>query len=275
MKKMKVLLLVYCSMLLFLHCEDEMSNFKSTEEPDILPETGVYIKENYVNQSDILPYRIMFPHDYDGIKDYPILFFLHGAGERGNDNSSQLIHGSSLFRNSLDQYPGIVVFPQCAQGDFWANTVRNGVMLDGYPRYIFQELNPSNPSMKLLELLLDDLTNMRTVNKSRIYIAGLSMGGMGTAQLLAKRPDFFAAGVVIAGAAPLDYSRELSQTPTWIFHGSQDNVVSALHSVEYFSAIDDGSGKHRFTQYEGVGHLSWNNAFAEPDFLSWIFSKRK
>ncbi|MEN0006442.1 MAG: prolyl oligopeptidase family serine peptidase [Bacteroidota bacterium] len=237
------------------------------------PETATYLSQVYSNQQGSLPYRIMYPEGYDGEQKFPILFFLHGAGERGNNNSSQLTHGGSLFLNAVKQYPCIVVFPQCASNDWWANNSSGAILSNGFPPFQNIPLDPPNPSMGLLEQLIDSLTHTAAVDTSRVYIAGLSMGGMGTAQLLAKKPTLFAAGVVIAGIAPLDFTDELSQTPTWIFHGSNDSVVAFSHGQAYFDAIDDGMGTHRFTVYPGVGHLSWDAAFAEPDFLSWIFSK--
>jgi pimeloyl-ACP methyl ester carboxylesterase len=227
-------------------------------------EFGNYNPRIYEKEGASLPYQIMYPYNYDEASEFPILFFLHGAGERGNDNRSQLKHGSSLFKDSILNYPCIVVFPQCAGDDLWANDWSGG------------SLDPTNPSIYLLESLIDSLLIHERVDKSRIYAAGLSMGGYGTAQLLAAYPDRFAAGVVICGGAPIEYySAELQKTPTWIFHGLNDVVVPPQNSVDYFSAIDDGTGKHRLTLYEDVGHQSWDPAFAEQDFLSWIFSKSK
>lgn len=227
-------------------------------------ELGNYNPHIYKKEGAGLPYQILYPYNYAEAAELPLLFFLHGAGERGSDNRAQLKHGSSLFRDSILNYPCIVVFPQCASDDFWSTNWSNG------------SLEATNPSISLLEALIDSLLTHEKVDKSRVYVAGLSMGGFGTAQLLAKNPDRFAAGVVICGAAPIeDYSAELKHTPTWIFHGKDDNVVSPQFSMDYFATIDENTGKHRLTLYDGVGHESWNYAFAEPDFLSWIFSKSK
>ncbi len=264
-------LYLYTAILLLFSCTKD----KTDQDCDLLPQTGVYLQKEFTHNGFKLPYRILFPPSYDGNQKFPILFFLHGAGERGNDNTSQLSYGSQLFLDSINEYPCIIIYPQCAANQWWANNSNGDVLSNGFPLFNNTNLDAIHPSIELLELLIDSLATVNTVDTSRIYIAGLSMGGMGTSQMLAKRPDFFAAGIVMAGIAPLNFSAILKQTPTWIFHGLQDNIVSPSHSSDYFLAIDDSSQTHKITQYSGVGHSSWLNAFAEPDFLNWIFSKNR
>ena len=227
---------------------------------DLEVELGDYNPRTFSRNSNNLLYQILFPYNYNEASALPLLVFLHGAGDRGNDNLAQLKHGSKLFKDSIMAYPALVVFPQCPSGEYWANS------FDG-------PLDPAQPAMALVELLVDSLVNSGKVDPSRVYVAGLSMGGFGTAQMLAKFPDIYAAGVVICGGAPLDYVEELKKTPTWIFHGLDDSIVPPLYSILYFQEIDEGDGKHRLTLYQGVDHESWDYAFQEPDFLSWIFSK--
>jgi poly(3-hydroxybutyrate) depolymerase len=223
-------------------------------------ELGKFNPRSFSRDGNSLLYQILFPYNYDEASALPLLVFLHGAGERGNDNKAQLQHGSQLFQDSIMVYPALVVFPQCPNNEIWFNS------FDG-------PLDPAQPAMALVESLVDSLVNSDKVDPSRVYVAGLSMGGFGTAQMLAKFPGPYAAGVVICGGAPLDYADDLKKTPTWIFHGLDDNVVPPQNSIDYFAAIDEGNGKHRLTLYEGVDHFSWEPAFVEPDFLSWIFSK--
>lgn len=227
---------------------------------DLETELGKFNPRTFSRDGKSLLYQVLLPYNFDEASDLPILVFLHGAGERGNNNRSQLKHGSQLFKDSIMEYPAIVVFPQCPVDLQWANSF-NG------------PLEPANQTMALVENLVDSLINNEKVDPSRVYVAGLSMGGFGTTQMLAKFPNTYAAGIVICGGAPLSHVDDLKKTPTWIFHGLDDNVVSPQYSIDYFAAIDEGTGKHRLTLYEGVGHQSWDYAFDEPDFLSWIFSK--
>lgn len=229
---------------------------------DLLLEPGEYAAAIYEKHGSRLPYRILVPPGYENTNNLPLLFFLHGSGERGNDNKSQLEHGGKLFRDSIEIYPSIVVFPQCASDETWSTS----------PPYPPGGLDDSYPSVTLLEDLIDSLSTLDMVDPDRIFVSGLSMGGFGTGQLLAKYPGRFAAAAIICGGGPLEYDRELAMTPTWLFHGLDDNVVPPDNSQLYFAAIDDGSGKHRQTLYPGVGHVSWDLAFAEPDFLSWLFA---
>lgn len=252
---------------------------------NILPETGTFKYQTYQKNGGKLPYRVMYPNEYDGNKKFPILFFLHGAGERGDNNEKQLTHGSSLFKdltdktkNPINPYPAIVVFPQCAKKDWWANNNKNApkypVLPDGFPRFTDEFLDSVHPSMGRLELLIDSLVKTNTVQTEKIYIIGMSMGGMGTAQILAKQPNRFAAAVVIAGIANTNkiFSENLAQTPTTIYHGLKDDVVSSCHSDDYFALIDKGNDRNRLIQFPNVNHLSWNQAFAQQDFLAWVFS---
>jgi len=240
-----------------------------------LPPTTTYLKKSFSSPNYTLPYRILYPKGYDGTTKYPLVFFLHGSGERGTDNEKHLIHGAQLFLDSIDKYPSIVIFPQCNHSDYWANIEPTQLSLPDDTLILFQKIEQPGPSATALNLLVDSFLNEPTTDLARIYIAGLSMGGMGTAQILATRPNTFAAATVICGAAPLDYVQQLRQTPTQLFQGMQDNVVFPINSQLYYDAINDGSTKHRLILYPNADHQSWNNAFAETDFLRWMFDKKK
>jgi len=271
MKIKKSIYTVCISLFIFLilsSCEKEDSYI----DPVI---KGAYVRQIFSKNGETMPYRILFPEKFDIKQKYPILFFLHGAGEIGNDNNSQLTHGSSLFKDSLSKYPSIIVFPQCKKNDWWANNQNDSLAFHGFTPTTYQSLEANNTSVKLLEYLIDSLTKTSNIDKNRIYIMGISMGGMGAAQLLAKNPDLFASGVIIAGLAPLNYFDNLSQTPTWIFHGAKDEIVFPSHAVNYFESIEKGEKKHQLTIYQDSGHASWFSAFTEPNLLNWIFSKSK
>ncbi len=234
-------------------------------------------------EGDILPYRILYPENYDPHKHYPLILFMHGAGERGNDNFSQLKHGSQLFlRDSIrKKYPAIVVFPQCPLNNTWATlSVERDVPRDstGRPDYSRIKFLPDNkptvPS-KLLHQLMDSLVASGSVDTRRIYVGGLSMGGMGTFDILARFPKRFAAAFPICGAGnEQKTSRYAKTTALWIFHGTDDKIVPPTSSRLFYKRLQREGADVRYSEYPGVGHNSWENAFAEPELLHWLFSHR-
>jgi predicted peptidase len=124
--------------------------------------------------------------------------------------------------------------------------------------------------------LLDSLVKLSYVDVNRIYIGGLSMGGMGTFELLARRPKIFAAAFPICGGGnPKNVKRYAQRVKLWVFHGESDDVVPLYHSQRMVDAIKKDKGDVRFSVYPGVGHNSWENAFAEPELLPWLFGVSK
>lgn len=222
-----------------------------------------------------LLYRILLPEEYDRAKKYPLVLFLHGAGERGSDNDKQLVHGSKQF---LDQrvrkkFPAIVVFPQCPEDDFWSSVKfdRNAAPL----RFDFDYTSrPAPVSLLLAVQLVKDLIADESVDTRRVYVTGLSMGGMGTFEAVYRYPDLFAAALPICGGGDtLHYQRV--KTPFWIFHGGSDQVVDPKYSRAMVDKLKDLKVKVKYTEYPGVNHNSWDNAFAERNYLKWMFRKRR
>jgi predicted peptidase len=235
---------------------------------------SAYLQRNYIGaDGDTLLYRVLMPESYQQGKKYPLVLFLHGAGERGNDNESQLVHGSKLFLQPdlRKQYPAIVVFPQCPKDGYWARVERNAERQQwDFP---FHE-TPGN-AMGLVIQLLDELIRTEQVDTSRLYVGGLSMGGMGTFELLARQPQRFAAAIPICGGSnPLLAPLYAPHTPLWIFHGDADVVVPVALSRKMAEAARRAGGQVRYTEYPGVNHNSWDPAFAEPDLLKWLFSHK-
>jgi predicted peptidase len=238
---------------------------------------NVYQKKLYQNQGDTLPYRIMYPPDFDETGQYPLLLFLHGAGERGNDNEKQLVHGASLFADPSNRrdFPAIVVFPQCPEDDWWAR-MENSEDEEGNRIFIFSSKGSPKPAMRLVMDLLDELLNKAYIDADRVYLGGLSMGGMGTFDLLTLRPRTFAAAFPICGGGDPRKAGKISRvTSFWIFHGAEDKVVDPKYSTIMAEALQKHKGKVKLTIYPGTGHNSWDNAFAEPALLPWIFSNHR
>ncbi len=236
---------------------------------------SLFKKETFTSKGKTLPYRILFPEGYDSSKEYPLVLFLHGAGERGNDNEAQLQWGADLFLKNREKYPAIVVFPQCAKEDYWAKKKYREKKKIG-KRFKFP-LNLGRPtrSLHLASLLLHQLIKEEAVDPKRIYIAGLSMGGMGTFEMLARYPKRFAAAIPICGGGNPNHTFYYAKnTALWIFHGDEDSVVGVRHSRRMSKQLKRFNANVKYTEYEGVDHLSWVPAFKEPDFLEWMFSKQ-
>lgn len=241
-------------------------------------ETGLYEKHWFVQNGDTLPYRILFPENYDPAKKYPMVLFLHGRGESGNDNEKQLTHGATLFvRDSIrKKYPAIVVFPQCSADSYWSNvqTVSTG---DKNAKRTFYFVEGGEPSgaMKLALGLLDNLFGRYRIREKQVYVMGLSMGGMGTFEMAGRRPGIFAAAIPICGGAHPNTAIKLNKTAWWIFHGAKDNVVLPEYSEKMVSALKKVKAYVKFTLYPEANHNSWDPAFAEPGLLSWLFAQHK
>ena len=239
-------------------------------------ETSLYSKEHYILNQDTLFYRMLLPKEFDQTKTYPVVLFLHGAGERGNDNQKQLVHGSSLFASdeNRDRFESIIIFPQCPTDDFWAKVEVDRNQTPS--KFEFQIDTPPTKSMRLVIDLMEHMTEKSFVDSSQLYVAGLSMGGMGTFEILARKPNMFAAAFAICGGGNTDGAKNYAtKTPVWVFHGAHDNVVNPQLSIDMVSAILKAGGHPQFTLYAKDNHNSWDITFAEPGLLEWLFSNKK
>lgn len=235
---------------------------------------GAFEKATFEHEGKILPYRILKPVDFDATQKYPLHLFLHGAGERGNDNEAQLIHGSDLFLNENKKHPAIVLFPQCPEDDYWAQTTVTRT--NEKNTFLFPEESKPGWALSAVMALMDHLTQQDYIDKERLYLGGLSMGGMGTFELLSRRPNTFAAATAICGGGNTANAQKwVATTPIWIFHGEADQVVNSFYSKAMVEAIIKEGVAPRISIYKNIGHDSWTNAFAEPDFFDWIYSHKK
>jgi predicted peptidase len=236
----------------------------------------LYQKRWLVQGADTLPYRVLLPHNYDSSKLYPILFFLHGGGERGNDNEKQLTHGGKLFvRDEVRRdYPAIVIFPQCSLSSYWSNVVR---LHDpsGKRRFWFLEEGEQTKAMALLQQLVAYALEEYPVQKDAVFVGGLSMGAMGTYELVSRNPGVFRRAFAICGGAHPVTANKLRKTGWWVFHGLKDDVVDPQFSQAMAAALKKHRADVRLTLYPNANHNSWDSAFAEPELLPWLFSGRK
>lgn len=239
-------------------------------------EASAFKPELFIHKGDSLPYQILYPDGFDPEKQYPLVLVLHGAGERGKDNAAQLMHGSRLFlhEETRKKYPAIVVFPQCPRDSYWSNVEVNRSF--GFMKLNFQTNGEPTSAMKLLLELLGDLKLRPYINKKQLYVGGLSMGGMGTLELLRREPKTFAAAFAICGGDNLANAKKYKAVPLWLFHGSKDEIVPVELSETLAEQLENIGAKNiKLTLYPEVKHNSWDKAFAEPDLLPWLFSKRK
>jgi len=234
-------------------------------------------KSSFNSEKDSLPYRFLLPEKASVNNKIPLLLFLHGSGERGNDNEKQLVHGSKFFAKAVTnkQHPAMIVFPQCAEGDYWANIDRQ-IQDDGSISFNFKAGGAPTKSMQLLIGLIDSLTQLDYIDKSRIYVGGLSMGGMGTFELLWRRPELFAAAFPICGGGNPEIVKSYNtKTAFWIFHGEADQVVVPAFSINMFKSMQQAGIPVKLSLYREYGHNVWEAVFQDQEFLEWLFSKRK
>ena len=206
-----------------------------------------------VKETKKLDYLIALPEGYKKDGDaVPVLLFLHGAGERGSDLSKVKLHGPPKMIENGHDFGAIVVSPQCPKDSWW-------------PR-----------ETDMLIALLDKIEREYNVDKKRIYITGLSMGGYGTFALCARQPERFAAAVPICGGGDLFDARQLTKLPMWVFHGEADNVVPVDESQRMVKVMNAAGGQHaKLTTYPGVGHNSWDKAYGDEAMWDWLFEQKR
>lgn len=198
-----------------------------------------------------LNYLLYLPKDYDKKDAWPLVLFLHGAGERGDDLNLVKKHGPPKLIEEGKDLPFIVVSPQCPKDNSWTWQLRE------------------------LTALVDDLTARYKVDKDRIYLTGLSMGGFGTWALAAYQPDRFAAIIPICGGGEMLMTRRLTQVPIWAFHGAKDPVVPLRRSEELVQALERAKGNVKLTVYPDALHDSWTATYDNPDVWEWLLAQKR
>lgn len=214
-----------------------------------------------------MPYRILYSEKV--LKKYPLIIFFHGSGERGIENERQLMHGSEWLAKNINQMGGIVIFPQCATNDYWAN-VEITTDAEGRKYYTFGQLPPTK-AMKCAISLIDSMSMQPYVDNERIYLIGLSMGGMACFELMWRRPGIFAAAVPICGGGDTSMAPAIAETKAiWIFHGDKDESIPVAFSREMYRELIALSKNVKYTEYQGIGHDAWENVFKEAGFFEWM-----
>jgi predicted peptidase len=198
-------------------------------------------------------YLLFLPEDYGKKQQrWPLIMFLHGAGERGDDLEKVKKHGPPKIIEKQKDFPFIVVSPQCPEDDWWTGKV------------------------EVLVNLLDDIVARYKVDTERVYLTGLSMGGFGTWSLASEYPERFAAIAPICGGGNrIPVALRLRDMPVWVFHGAKDKVVPLEESEEMVNAIRSRGGNVKFTIYPDAGHDSWTETYNNQKLYDWFLEHRK
>lgn len=230
-----------------------------------------YAHEEFTSSTNVrMPYRIMAPERIKDGEKYPLIVFLHGAGERGDDNEKQLLHGASIFSNPVNakKYPAFVVFPQCKERA-WTDGINERMFMPGAP--VPGESKTEESVIELIRAIAAE----NPVDTSRIYLVGISMGGIATYDLACRYPDLFAAAVPICGAVNPDRLPEAADVNFMIFHGVEDEQIPSICGREAYKALNAAGANVDYIEFAGMGHDCWDAAFNYPDFLPWLFSQIK
>jgi poly(3-hydroxybutyrate) depolymerase len=250
-----------------------------------------------------LPYRVYYPSDYDakGDKQYPILFFLHGHGETGTDNGKQLQvlnMPNKLLDDIVEMDNCIIVAPQtyCDRATNYSEWVASGT--GRAYQHVWDGTNPvdKKPGMPICTEKLEDLTYtvglqaasalldkflaLDTVDKDRVYVSGISMGGCGTWELIARRPETFAAALPVCGSGILTSAESLKDIAIWAFHGDADPTVRPEGSIQMVDAIKAAGGNATITTFKGIGHSVWDYAYTAKNAdgqtaAEWLLAQTK
>ncbi len=209
--------------------------FQQTGNPAVQGRYLLYLPENYGKKNEL----------------WPLIMFLHGAGERGSDLDLVKKHGIPKIVEEQEDFPFITVSPQCPEGSRWT-----------------QEHD-------MLKALLDEIIADYKVDRRRVYLTGLSMGGFGTWSFASEYPKYFAAIVPICGGGDVSMAEDLKGIPIWAFHGAKDTVVPLQRSVDMVNAVKNLGGDVKLTVYPDADHDSWTRTYDNLELYKWLLSHSK
>lgn len=213
--------------------------------------------------------QLLAPSAIEPGRRYPLVVFLHGAGERGRDNEKQLKYLPTWLAEPAlrERHPCFLLAPQCREDERWVDI-----------SWADKKSTPQGPpttDMLAVIAALNAVIAAEPVDPSRIYLTGLSMGGYGTWDLAARQPERFAALLPICGGGDEATAPRLAKLPIWCFHGDADEVVPVERSRTMIAAVRAAGGDPKYSELPGVGHDSWTPAYRDPAVLAWLFLQRK
>ena len=208
----------------------------------------------YVVNTVELRYLLYLPEEYSKPQQkWPLLLFLHGVGERGTDVEMVAKNGPPKLVKAGKQFPFVIVSPQCPPQDGWSSPVQTAA----------------------LNALLDDVMARYRVDKDRIYITGLSMGGFGTWRLALEYPTKFAAIAPVCGGGDPTKARLLKNLPVWVFHGAKDPTVPISNSSDMVNALKKCGNEAKFTVYPEAKHDAWTETYNNPELYEWFLQHKR
>ena len=211
-----------------------------------------FLDRNLVSKGKPRKYVVYVPREYDAAQAWPLILFLHGAGERGSDGLAHTEVGiGRAIRLARDRFPAIVVFPQCPPKGWW------DVALDDITRALEQSLTEFN------------------IDPARLYLTGISMGGYATWHYGARHAQRFAALMPICGGGKIEDAEALAKIPIWVFHGANDGTVHVEESRRMVEAVTAAGGRITYTEFPGVEHNSWDPAYADEKAVRWLLKQRR
>jgi predicted esterase/lysophospholipase L1-like esterase len=238
----------------------------------ILPnQSAPEFQSTFVRGRDFsMPCRWIAPEKMTEGETYPLILFLHGAGERGSDNEIQLKHFPSkmVSPERRAKFPCFILAPQCPEGGRWT--------ADDWGSSRAQRLaRGMTEPMEAVTALLRQFVATHPVDMDRIYLTGLSMGGYGTFDLAARRPDWFAAVAPVCGGGHVETADRFVGVPLSIWHGDQDDAVPVGRSRDIVAELGELGIEVEYHELPGVGHDVWNQAYGEQGCLDWMFAQRR
>lgn len=238
--------------------------------PNLMKQFASFTHTN--DQDEIMPYRLFMPKEPEPGRKYPLVVFLHGASGSGTDNEKQL-QGGSMFGGLVwvlpenqERFPCFVVAPQ-------TNVNWPCVIIEQGKR---PQLCPGlGMGARLAFEIIDKLIAERSIDSTRIYVTGHSMGGAGTWHMIAHRPQFFAAAVPVCGLPDFATAPVVKDIPIWNFHGETDNIEPVTTSRRMIGEIAKAGGWPLYTEYPSVGHNVFMWAYTEPSLVEWLFAQHR
>lgn len=201
-----------------------------------------------------MDYLLYLPEGYETEEsvDWPLLVFLHGSGERGNNLEKVKVHGPPKLISRGEKLPFVVLSPQCMDGYDW--------------------------NAEELHVLIKSVADAYNIDEKRIYVTGLSMGGSGSWDLAMAHPDYYAAIVPVCGRVDRNYAQraaELQDMPIWVFHGAMDDVVPVSTAAIMVNELHKLGNPVKFTIYPDANHDSWTETYSNPEVYKWLLDQKR
>tara|TARA_B100001250_G_scaffold198750_1_gene170492 strand:- start:163 stop:879 length:717 start_codon:yes stop_codon:yes gene_type:complete len=201
-----------------------------------------------------LNYNLYFPKDYQySANNYPLVLFLHGAGDRGDNLNMVEAHGIPKIIMEGENFPFVTLAPQCPKFQYWPEPVNVATLIQ----------------------LVEAITEKYRIDKNRVYATGLSMGGYGTLSIAKERPDLFAGIISVCGGLDTTNIEKLKDMPIWLFHGSEDKVVPPENSKIIYEALKNINSNIYMTIYPNVNHNSWDITYSNQEIYKWLMKHKK